>query len=172
MKKVVLLLVLGLMAGGAFAQPKFSVPEIPDSTRYQRMVGQTNIMLLAGINHAKELGKTVEETSIYLGDLFKTTWNQENGFEGFANGSLYNFCCFNPYGEIEILEQSENHLVFEATNFCGWLKKQGPVFNVTYDEYLTCLRIVHEIIAEYMNSTASIEQNEKGIVVTIREKSS
>jgi hypothetical protein len=134
------------------------------------MVSQANSLLLVEISHAKDLGQTVEEAAKYVGDLFKTTWNQEEGFEGFVKGSLFNFYCFAPYGEMKILEQSDDHIIFEVTNLNPWLKNNGPVFNVTYEEYVVFLEIIHERIADYLNSSASVKENEYGLVISIRKK--
>lgn len=172
MKKAAFILMLTFVFCPIFSQTKFSVPSLPDSARYQRMVDQANYILLSEISYAKHMGQTVEEAATYVGNLFKTTWSAEKEFKGLAEGCLNNFYCFSAYGKVNILEQSDVHIVFETTNFFGWLKENGPVFDVTYDEYIAYLRIIHEQIADYMNSTAKIEENGKGVIVTLRKKTS
>ncbi|WP_010662912.1 hypothetical protein [Marinilabilia salmonicolor] len=172
MKKTAFILMLTLLFDPVFSQTEFSVPTLPDSARYQRMVGQANFILLSEINYAKQMGQTVEEVATHVGNLFKTTWPAEKEFKGFVQGCLYNFYCYSPIGEVKILEQSDVHVVFETTNLFSWLKENGSVFDVTYEEYITYLRIMHEQIADYMNSKVSFEENNKGLIVTLKKKTS
>jgi len=145
-------------------------PNVPVADRYLNMVGQINIFIINSINYAKSIGKTVEEIANFTGDQFKTSWNKANGYNGFINGVKYNWISFAPDGKFKILEQDDNHFKFSVNDVFPYLKNNSPLYNVTYDEYLTFLKIVHEKIAEYMGAeyTQKVENGE--IEVTIKKK--
>ena len=46
----------------------------------------------------------MEDVANFAGEQYKTTWNKENGFEGFVRGTLYNWVYFLPKGEVTILD--------------------------------------------------------------------
>jgi hypothetical protein len=51
-----------------------------------------------------------------------------------------------------------------------WLKNNGPQYNVSYDEYMTFLKINHKIIGEYLGADISFSEVEDGIILTIKKK--
>ena len=51
-----------------------------------------------------------------------------------------------------------------------WLKNNGPQFNVSYDEYMTFLKISHKIIGEYLGADISFTEAEDGLILTIKKK--
>ena len=170
MKKLVLIPVLFLLICSLSAQQKFVIPELSDSTRYVRMVFQANGFILNSINYAKSVGKTVEDIAAFTGEQYKYTWNRDNGFQGFVRGTLYNWLCFVPGSSLEILDQSDSMIKFKTTAINQNLQKNSPLFNVTYEEYLTFLRILFEKIGDYLSSDYSQELAGEGMVVTIKKK--
>lgn len=93
-----------LISSIAFAQTKFTVPELTDVQKLQtaRTLGNNNI--IAAINFARSQGLTAAEYGEYEGKLFP--WNKEDGFEGWINGFLYMNVAVAR--NVEIMEQSEN----------------------------------------------------------------
>ena len=170
MKKIFSVPVLLLWISSAIAQDSFIVPDISDANKLARMVFQANGFILNSINYAKSIGKTLEDVAIFTGDQFMYTWNKDDGYAGFVRGTLSNWVCFIPDGGIEILEQSGNMIKFRAREIYPDLKMAGSFFNVTYEEYLTFLRIVHEKIAGYLGSEYSQEVTPEGLMVTIKKK--
>jgi len=146
------------------------LPNVPVGDRYLNMVGQTNSFILNSINYAKSMGKTVEDIANFTGDQFKISWNKANGYNGLVNGVKYNLVCYLPNGELKILEQDDNHVKFSAKDIFPYLKNNSPLYNVTYDEYLTFLKIANGKIAEYMGAefTQKVENDE--IIMTIKKK--
>lgn len=145
-------------------------PNVPVADRYLNMVGQANYFILNSISYAKSLGKTVDDIANFSGDQFKIGWNKDNGFNGFVNGVKYNWVSFVPGGEFKILEQDDNHFKFSVKDIFPYLKNNSPSFNVTYDEYLTFLNIVHEKIAEHMGAEYTQKVANEEIIITIIKK--
>ena len=170
MKKLFLITVTILFVTSIVAQEKFVVREITDTQKHSRMVGQANGIILNLISYAKSQGNSVEDVAKFTGDQFKTGWNKENGWEGFAKGCLHNWTIFTPDNKLVILEQSETMLKFQSKTPYVWLKNNGPQYNVSYDEYMTFLKINHKIIAEYLGADISFKEVEDGIILTVKKK--
>lgn len=145
-------------------------PNVPVADRYLNMVGQINSFIINSISYAKSIGKTVEDIANFTGDQFKTGWNKAYGYNGFVNGVKYNWVCFVPNGELKILEQDDNHIKFNVKDIFPYLKNNSPLYNVTYDEYLTFINIAHGKIAEYMGAEYTQKVANEEITVTIKKK--
>ena len=169
MKKLIISLTLTLIVSITYAQD-FSVPERTIVQKHNRVVSLAYGNIIPGIAYAKSTGKTAEEYSAYVGDLFKTTWNRENGFNGLVNGFLSLFESFRREQDLpmEILEQSDSKIVLKWKINYKYMFDDGPVNNVTYDEFNQWFEIVNMIIAEYFDAT--YEQKITGddwLVITI-----
>jgi len=145
-------------------------PNVPVSDRYFNMLGQMNTFIINSINYAKSVGKTVEDIANFTGDQFKTGWDKANGYNGFVNGVKYNWVCFAPNGGLKILEQDDNHIKFSVKDIFPYLKNNSPLYNVTYDEYLTFIKIAHAKIGEYLGAEYTQKVDNGEITVTIKKK--
>ena len=152
------------------AQEKFTVPELTVEQKQWRVTSQMNAIVLNNINYAKKMGQSVEEAAQFTGDQFKLSWNIENGWEGFARGCLNNWSIFRPDNVIEILEQSETMVKFKSKIPNAWLKNNGPLYNVSHEEYMLFIKIIHNVIADYLGAAISFKDVEGGIVITIKQK--
>lgn len=170
MKKSLLFPAILLWIAPAIAQESFIIPDLSDANKHARMVYQANGFILNTINYAKSVGKTLEDVAGFTGEQFKFSWNKEDGYAGFVKWTLANWVSFVPDGEMEILEQSDNMIKFRAKEIYPELKTDGPFFNVSYEEYLTFLRIVHEKTADYLGSEFAQEVTSEGVTVTIKKK--
>jgi len=170
MKKLFLITVTILFVTSIVAQEKFVVREITDTQKHSRMVGQANGIILNLISYAISQGNSVEEVAKFTGDQFKTGWNKENGWEGFAKGCLNNWAIFIPNNKLVILEQSETMIKFQSKTPYMWLKNNGPQYNVSHDEYMTFIKIIHKIIGEYLGADISFKEVEDGLILTIKKK--
>jgi len=157
MKTLFLSFSLALVTSVIYAQD-FSVPERTFMQKHNRMTYLTYANIIPGISYAKSTGKTAKEYSSFVGDLFKTSWNRENGFSGLVNGILYNFESFRREQDppMEILEQSDSKIVIKWKINYKNMFEDGPVSNVTYDEFNQWFEIVNMKIVEYFD--ASYEQ--------------
>jgi hypothetical protein len=168
MKKIFSVPFLLLWITSLIAQESFVIPVFSDANKHARMVFQANGFILNSINYAKSMGKTLEDLAVFTGDQFMYTWNKEEGYAGFVKGTLSNWVCFIPDAEIEILEQSDNMIKFRTREIYPDLKAAGSFFNVSYEEYLSFTRIIHERIAGYLGAQYTQEVTPEGLVVTIQ----
>jgi hypothetical protein len=164
-----ILLYSGVFVSSAGAQEIFKVPKIRNSENYANMSGQATGLIATSINYAKSLGKSVDDFAYFTGDIFKTSWNKEMGFNGFVNGMIYNSIGFFPGAKITILEQSENMIKYKIILTPEFIKK-FPLFNVTLDEYLMFHKGVVLKIGEYLSANYSHEFTGNEINVTIVKK--
>jgi hypothetical protein len=169
MKKLILISVTILFVTTIVAQEKFVVPEISDAQKHSRMIGQTNGVVLNFINYAKLQGTSVEDLAKFTGDQYKKSWNKENGWEGFARGCLNNWTIMTPDNKLIILEQSESMIKFQSKIPYVWLKNNGPLYNVSHDEFMTFLKINHKVIGEYLGADISFNEVEDGLILTIKK---
>lgn len=142
---------------------------------YRNVVGATSYyqpdnFILGSINYAKSLGKTAEDVGSFTGEMFKTRWNKDLGYNGFASGTISNWGSVVPSDAVKILEQDDNHVIFTVNKFIPALKSTGQLYNVTYDDYLTFYRKVFEKFADHMGSTYKQENTKDGVLITIKKK--
>jgi hypothetical protein len=127
---------------------------------------QADFFILNSISYAKSLGKSVEDMAAFSGNQFKTGWN----LEGFINGVFINWNNWTPPGNFAVLEMDDKHVRFKADHLFSQLRNNGPVFNVTYDDYLTFTRIVFEIIADHVGAVYSQTTTPDGVIVNVTKK--
>ena len=170
MKRLVAIMSVSLLAMTAVAQGKFTVPILTDIQKYQLAALNWNGSYLIHISYAKSLGKPVADAAKFAGDQLKGTWLREGGFDSFAHGILYLMVSMVPYGSIEIIEQTDNKLVYKVTGLYSELREGGSIFNVTWEEYIKFLEIVISRQAEYMGTKYSQEDTDEGLIVTLSKK--
>jgi tetratricopeptide (TPR) repeat protein len=150
----------------------FTVPERTPVQKHNRTIFQTWAIATAGISVAKKSGMSVHDFATQMGDLFKTSWNKDNGFEGFVQGTLFNFEHFRRESDppLEIMRQDKNGIQFKwKTNYSMWFE-DGYLFSVTYEELNQWLAGIHSRIAEYMGSTFEQEAEGDYLKITIGRK--
>jgi hypothetical protein len=169
MKKIALVLFIVIIAGTAIAQGKYSVPKTTDDKKVERLIYQKNIMIGSYVSYAKSIGKSPEEVGAFTGNLYTSTWNKEEGFDGLVDGLLN---ILNSYmnGEIKIIEQSNNKVVILGNSIFPDLKKKGVVFNMTYPEFLKFQNALFGKIADYMGASSKIMDTKEGVVITLEKK--
>ncbi len=128
---------------------------------------QPDTWIINSISYAKSLGKRSEDIARFTGDQFKTGWT--GGYNGFANGMLSYWNGLVPKRNLKIIEQDSNHVVFNVNNLFTGLKTT-PLFNVTYDDYMTMLNITCQKIADYLGIMYKQEPSPDGERVTISKK--
>ena len=131
---------------------------------------ESDAFLINSISYAKSLGKNVEDIASFTADQFKPYWNKASGYNGFVNGAVSDWKATVPKGELKILEKDDNHVVFSANKMLTGLKRGGPQFKVSYDDYLTFYRVVLEKYADYMGAIYKQETTADGVIVTLSKK--
>lgn len=153
MKKLLVLIIAMLFAPGAFSQEKFQVPEVSSEKKHASALFQYDAILVASIGFAKEQGLTALEFGELIGNKFKKDWNKEAGFAGFVKGALYNMtCCKEEGSEITILTNTPEKVKFKAKPTGIWIKKNEPVYGVSYQEYTDYFSAVLKTIGNYLGA--------------------
>lgn len=129
---------------------------------------QPDQFALMNISYAKSMGKNPEDAGKYMGDMFKQGWTTE-GFPQFAQVMYNNWNSSVRPENARILEQDDNHMVFTIDKFVPDLK-QRDFFNVSYDEYLSCLNSACQTIAESKGIVYKQENTSTGVKVTMNKK--
>lgn len=168
MKTTTLLFVAILMAWATSAQTSFSVPERSPDQQYPRLAYLINYNIIVTINYAKSQGQTVEEFGNYCGNLYKTTWPKEGGFETFVTGNLLNLTDISE--KVEIVNQNDKKVTLKVVGFFPNLRDNKTIYNVTYDEFLRFFKASHDPIAEYMGCAVSFQILDEGIEVVMESK--
>lgn len=151
------------------AQEKFTVPELTSEQKQEILYSHVIAYDVAGIRFAKSQGVSPQKYGEYIGDLFKPFWNPEEGFPAFANGMLFILTGMHPDNEMQIVQQSEKMLEFKLKNVDSAFK-MGPVYNITYEEFLACSYGTISVLAEYMNVEFSHKMNDGWYVVKLVAK--
>ena len=94
MKNLTIILFVFLLVRPVFGQVDFNVPSMTDAAKHERILSQTNYIVIASVSYAKQQGLSLEDYAEGVGNLAKTTWNKEAGFDGFVKGTLYNWESF------------------------------------------------------------------------------
>lgn len=168
MKKLAFIIIAILFAWATFAQNQFTVPERTAEQQHPRVTWIMHYDLNVALSYVKSTGKTVEEYAKYSGNLYKLTWQKEEGFEGFVKGTLLNLTDLS--GKVEILNQSDKKVTIKATGFYKYLQDKGTIYNVTYKDYIQFFEVSHKQIAKYLNSTISMKVIDDGVEVIIGKK--
>lgn len=132
------------------AQQQFSVPKITTEQKQEILYNHVIAYAATGIGFAKTKGATPEEFGIYIGTQFKSFWNPDDDFPAFANGMMFILAGMHPNNELQIVEQSNKMIRFKLKNV-DFLFQNGPVYGVTYDEFLACSKGIISTLAEHMN---------------------
>jgi hypothetical protein len=170
MKRFIAIATGVILAVAINAQDKFSVPVLTDLQKYQSAAWQWHGAYIGWLAYGKSLGKSAEETGKAVGDILKKSWNKDIGFEGFANSMLFIWVTFVPGALVEIIQQSDNALVFIVRNFNPPVKEALVAYSVTFEEYMKLWDSVIGILGENVGMEYSQKLTENGLEVTIKQK--
>ncbi len=134
------------------AQEKIIVPKVTDLQKQQRLVWLFNYNGMIGLNYAKSQGKTVEDYAKHFGELTKTTWDPNAGFDGFAKGMLYNWETWrlSTSPEIKITKQTNEIFQFKTPLEIKKILNDKIYHDVTFEEIMTLYRIIFEVVAKHL----------------------
>ncbi len=170
MKSIALIFICVFSVSLLKAQQPFSVPEVTNDQEKEILYNHVIAYAATGITFAKTKGVSPEDYGKYIGEQFKPFWNPEQGFPFFANTIMFILKGMHPANEMQIVEQGEEMVQFKMKNVDAMFQ-MGPIYGITYDEFLQCSRGILETLADYMKSEFSQEMDKNGwYVVTIKEK--
>jgi hypothetical protein len=170
MKKSFLFVIAIFLTTGLFAQEKFIVPEVTIEQKYQNMLSQIEGLVAVSINYAKKQGLTATEYGILIGEQFKYSWNKDAGFDGNVKGTLYNMSCFLPEPDIEITTNTPEKVEFKTRLTGAGIKKNEPVYGVTYKEYMDFFNAVTNTISDYLGTKSEISYDDEWIYFAFLKK--
>ena len=170
MKKSFLFVTAIFLTTGLFAQEKFIVPEVTIEKKHQTMLVQWDALLTVSINYAKKQGLTATEYGTLIGEQFKYSWNKDAGFDGCVKGGLYNMSCFLAEPDIELTTNTAEKVEFKSRLIGALVKRNEPVYGVTYKEYMDFFKAVMNTIGDYLGAKSEISYDDEWIYVTVLKK--
>ena len=172
MKKLLSIAICLIFIGSAFGQEKFTIPERTYEQKHNRTMYQFWSFYAAGINFAKSQDVSSYEFGKYIGNLYASSWNNENGFDGFVNGMIYNWENFKTDADEQmVIKEKDDGSVIIKYPAATW-KKYFPEEDsyASFQDALDCMQGILEPIAEYMGSTITHEVVEESIIYTFNAK--
>ena len=173
MKNLALILFVFLLIKPAFGQENFIVPSMTDSVKHKRIVFMMSYTTIVGASYAIQQGQSIEDYAKYFGNLAKTTWNKEAGFDGFVKGTLYNWesgrVSYSP--EIKIITQSEDYIKYKVPLHINKYFKNGNMHDISITDLLEIYAVMYKTIAEYLGTSYEQVLIEDGncIEITIKK---
>jgi len=130
MKKLFLLSIVLSLVCVVNAQTTFEVPTPTAEQRYNvtRALSYNNILAL--ITVAKDDGMTPEELGRKLGKKFP--WDENTTFEQLVNFMLFSIAC--TAEDVQIIEQSNEKIVFTTPHIYPGLEDQGIIYGSTVED--------------------------------------
>ena len=156
MKLLTFITVLILNSGLLFPQEKFNIPQVTTDQKIDILYDHVIAYAATGISFAKSKGTSPEDYGKFIGEKFSAFWNPEDGFEMLVNRLMFILAGMHPNNEMQIVNQDENSITFKLKNV-DFAFKEGPIFNVFYQDFLDCSKGIISVLAQHMNAT--FEQN-------------
>jgi len=172
MKKLLSFAICLIFICHAFGQEKYAIPERTPEQKHQRTLGQFWAVYAAGINFVKSQGISPYEYGKYIGNLFASSWNKENGFEGFVNGTIFNWENFRTDADEPLaIKEKDDGSVMIKLSVDTW-KKYFPEGNpyASFKDAMDCMQGTFEPIADYMGCSVNQEVTEESIIYSIKKK--
>jgi len=161
MKVFALFIVLTLTSFFLAAQEKFSVPQVTTDQKIEILYSHVVAYAATGISFAKSQGVTAEDYGKFIGKKFTAYWNPDDGFSKLVNQLMFILAGMHPNNEMQIVDQNAKSITFKLKNV-DLSFRDGPMFDVTYQDFLDCSLGIIEVIAKHMNSKFSQEMTADG----------
>jgi len=169
MKSFVIVLFSTLVFFSLNAQEKFTVPQLTPEQKTDVLYNHMVAYAVTGISFAKSQEVSAEDYGKFIGKKFAAFWNPEDGFPMLVNRMMYILAGLHPDNAMQIVEQDDSSITFKLKNV-DLAFQNGPMFDVSYQDFLDCSYGIISVIAEHMNSTFSYEMTEDGwYIVTLRK---
>lgn len=170
MKSLAFLFIACLLSGLLTAQEKFSIPQLTDAQKSEVLYSHVFGYSLTGISFAKSQGVTPKDYGKFVGKQFTAFWDPAGGYPVFVNRMMFILAGMHPNNQMEIVEHDENSITFKLKNV-DLSFQNGPMFGVSYDEFLECADGIISEIAGLMKCKFSHKMTDDGwYVVYISKK--
>jgi len=161
MKRLTLMILLLAAVNLLRAQEKFEVPELTQEQKSEVLYSHVVTYAVSGISFAKFQGVSPGEYGKFIGKKFSDYWNPEDGFPVLVNRMMYILAGLHPDNQMQILTQNEKSVTFKLKNV-DLLFQKGPMFDVSFQDFLDCSLGIIEVVAKHMNSKFSQEMTADG----------
>ena len=161
MKSIVSFIVFILLSTIVSAQEKFPVPDLSVDQKTEVLYSHVIAYAVTGISFAKTQGVTPEDYGKFIGQKFKAFWNPDDGFATLVNRMMYILAGMYPDNEMVVTKQDSKSVTFRLKNV-DISFKNGPMFDVTYSDFLNCSSGIISVIAEHMGSTFTHNSDSEG----------
>lgn len=168
MKKLSSLIVILSVSGCLLAQDLI-VPQLTQEQREDVLYQHVMAYAITGIAFAKSEGTTPEDYGRFIGKSFASFWDPSAGYQMFAEQLMYILAGLHPDNQMEIVEQDGQMVRFRLKNVDLFFQN-GPVFDVTYQEFLDCSYGIIAALATYMGVEFSHRMDGEWYEVTFKEK--
>ena len=143
------------------AQEKFEVPQLSDEQKNEVLYSHMVAYAATGISFAKAQGVSAKDYGKFIGQKFAAFWNPEDGFAMLVSRMMFILAGLHPDNEMQIVEQYDSGITFKLKNV-DLAFKNGPMFDVTYQDFLDCSEGIIAVIAKHMKSTFAHEMTDDG----------
>lgn len=151
------------------AQEKYAVPHLTDEQKTEVLFSHVIAYAATGISFAKDQGVNPKDYGKFIGKKFVAFWNPDDGFPMLVNRMMFILAGMYANNEMQILKQSEDNVTFRLRNV-DVAFQQGPMFDVTYQDFLDCSEGIISVIAKHMHAKFSHEMTDDGWYVATFSK--
>lgn len=161
MKTMISIIAFVLVFGMVSAQEKFTVPELTNEQQAEVLYQHVIAYAVTGISFAKSQHVSPMEYGKFIGEKFAAFWNPDDGFPVLVNRMMYILSGLHPGNDMQIVEQNKNSIIFKLKNV-DLSFREGPMFDVTYQDFLDCSQGIITVIAKRMRADFSYKTTEDG----------
>ncbi|WP_340110948.1 hypothetical protein [Maribellus mangrovi] len=169
MKLLIISVFIFFLFGTVYSQEKFEVPQLTEEQKTEVLYSHMIAYGVTGVSFAKSHGVSAEDYGRFIGKKFIAFWNPEDGFAMLVNRMMFILAGLHPDNEMQIVEQDDSGITFKLKNV-DMSFKNGPMFDVSYQDFLDFSYGIISVVAKHMNSTFAHEMTEDGWYVVHLKK--
>jgi len=161
MKSLTISVFLVFLFCTVYSQEKFTVPQLTNDQKTEVIYNHMIAYAVTGISFAKAQGISAKDYGKFIGNKFTAFWNPEDGFPMLVNQLMFILGGLHPDNQMQIVQQDDSGITFKLKNV-DLAFQNGPMFDVTYQDFLDCSYGIISVIAKHMESTFSHKMTEDG----------
>jgi hypothetical protein len=130
-----------------------------DSQKHASAYYLMNYAIIITADFEKSNGRSIDDMAKHMGELFKTTWNPNESFNGFVKGVLKNWELFRTTSDpkMQIIKQTDEIFQFKTplniNNLYLNEAYKNVCKNVSAKELLSIYETIFKTIADYLGYT-------------------
>ena len=164
------MLTIGLTPAQAQNNEKKELVQLTVEQRWQRSSWLFDLVTIAGINHAKSMGKTAKDYGKFIGELFSPSWEGVTTPWGMIRG-MHRNNQLTPGCEMEILKESKNAITVRFNRaYKSRFEDDGLSYGVSLKEFEQSMKVFHTTVAEHLGFSYNQRLEGDWNVITIKKK--